>query len=343
MRSIPNRGRVREGTEPTVVDVGAPMVGRDAAYDALMSSTPDPERWLITGANGFLGANLGANLDGRATRIGLTRAADSSEALFDESVHADLLSPGEVRRAVLAARPDVIVHAAAMASHEQCEERPDEARQVNAEATGHLAALAHELGARFVFISTDAVFDGQRGGYREIDDPSPTSVYGRTKLEGEEAALAETEALIIRTNFFGWSPSGRRSILEFFVRELSEGHRVKGFTDFTTTSTYAQDLADALTELVRLDSHGIFHVTSPDALTKYEFGVAVAAAFDLDPALITPTPANIHPPRNGDISLCVEKVEEVLGRRLPKQRDGLARARQDDPVLRLAIQAGGRP
>lgn len=303
-----------------------------------MTSQPT---WLVTGASGFLGANVGAHLEGRAHRIGVTRDGSQPPA-FDEVVSGDLSSPTELAQIIRDLRPAVVLHAAALASHDECESDPSRAELINATATGLLAQAADESGSRFIYISTDAVFDGQRGNYTEADEPSPTSVYGRTKLAGEQAAQRATDALVIRTNFFGWSPSGRRSILEFFVNELSAGHSVRGFTDFTTTSAYAQVLAATIQELTTADAAGIFHLTSPDALTKYEFGVAVADAFDLDASLITPTAANIHPPRKGDISLDVTKVQEFLGHALPTQREDLDRARADARTLRdtLAARSG---
>ncbi|HAN70214.1 MAG TPA: hypothetical protein DCQ36_01305, partial [Actinobacteria bacterium] len=130
---------------------------------------------------------------------------------------------------------------------------------------------------------------------------------------------------------FGWSPSGSRSILEFFVTNLREGRQVKGFTDFIVTSAYVGVLCDALVELAQSDATGILHVTSPDALTKYEFGVAVAEEFGLDAGLITPTAADVDPPRNRDLSLDVSRVQEVLGRHLPEQRHGIITSRLVEP------------
>jgi len=299
-------------------------------------------RWLITGATGFLGANLGAHLRHYTTTVSVTRSG-ASPAIFHEAVTGDLENPRALAERIKDARPSVVVHAAALASHEACESDPERAMRVNADATGVLAQAAEDIGARFVFISTDAVFDGNRGRYMESDPPNPTSVYGRTKLKGEQRAANATDALIVRTNFFGWSPSGSRSILEFFVNELSAGRRVRGFTDFTTTSAYAPALAEAIEGLVACRATGLFHVTSPDALTKYEFGVTVAEEFGLDTQLITPSRADIHPPRNGDISLDVSKVESVLQRALLTQRAGIRRAREDAPTLRDALRRTSTP
>ena len=299
--------------------------------------TTSQPTWLITGASGFLGANLGLHLAGRAHRVAVTRSG-STPSHFDEAISGDLVDVDAWVHQITARRPDVIVHAGALAVHQDCERDPELAHVINAEATASLASAAGACAARFVYISTDAVFDGRRGHYAEDEDPSPTSVYGRTKLAGEERARRVTDALIIRTNFFGWSPSGTRSILEFFVNELGAGNRIRGFTDFTTTSAYAPVLAETIDALVSMDAVGTFHVTSPDALTKYAFGVAVADAFGLASGLITPTTADIHPPRNGDISLDVSRVEAALGRSLPTQIEGIRRAHQDTATLRRALR-----
>ena len=301
--------------------------------------TGTPPRWLITGATGFLGANVCEALAGRATRIGFARSTGPG-GLADEWLLGDLRRPEELVALVREANPDVILHAAALASHEACERDPDLAHVLNVQATETLATAAEGCGARFIFISTDAVFDGSRGRYSEADEPNPFSIYGRTKLDAEQRAARLTEALIIRTNFFGWSPSGTRSILEFFINSLSAGTPVKGFTDFRVTSLYAQSLAECIWDLSNAGARGVVHVASHDAMTKYEFGVQVAEAFGM-PALITPTRADVSPPRDRDLSLDVGKAEGILGRFLQTQGEGIERARLDMPILRERLRSRG--
>jgi dTDP-4-dehydrorhamnose reductase len=294
--------------------------------------------WLVTGAPGFLGANLGLHLAGRVDRVGVARTLPSTPANYDEWIAADLTEPSALVAEIEQRRPDVVVHAAAMASHEACERDPGLADLVNAQAVGVISAAAQRAGSRFVLISTDAVFDGARGHYSEADEPSPFSAYGRTKRAGELLALASPGALVVRTNFFGWSPSGHRSILEFFVNELGAGNAVRGFTDFTVTSAYAPALCGYLERLVDLRATGVVHVTSLDALTKYEFGVTVAGEFGLDARLITPTTADVEPPRNRDLSLDVSRAESMLGAPLMRQRDGIARAHAEAGTLRASLR-----
>jgi dTDP-4-dehydrorhamnose reductase len=296
-----------------------------------VSERPEQPTWLVTGAQGFLGANAGIYLRGKAKTIGLTRTG-SAPRLFDEGITGDLTDPSEIAKAIIEQKPSVVLHAAALASHEACEADPALAERINVDATRVLARAAQDAGARFVYISTDAVFDGARGDYSETDEPSPFSVYGETKLKGEQQAMGETEALVVRTNFFGWSPSGHRSILEFFVNELSAGHDVKGYTDFVVTSTYVQFLLQAIRRLVELRATGIIHVVSSDKLSKYEFGRVTAETFGLDEGLIEATQActaSHTTSRNRDLSLSTAKYAGIDPDGLATQHAGIIAASKD--------------
>ena len=293
-------------------------------------------KWLVTGAGGFLGANAGVLLNGREEAVGAFRNP-SSNSPFRTSVSIDLLSGTSIHKAVVAARPDVVLHTAAMASHETCEADPTMAHLVNADAPAHLARACADVGAKLVYLSTDAVFDGTRGNYSELDPVNPFSVYGETKLLGEEAALAaHDDVLVIRTNFFGWSPSGGRSILEFFVNSLRSGKQVSGYTDFVVTSIYLQDLLTAIYDLVGSGRRGVIHLGAANALSKYEFGVQVASQFGLDAELISPVAdaAGGHATsRARDLSLDTSLLESLLGWTVPTQEVGLASAYDDESTL----------
>lgn len=285
-------------------------------------------RWLVTGAGGLLGANAGLALRGA---IGVTRTGAAIPG-YGEVIAADLEEPGRLAGEIERRRPAVVLHAGAMATHEGCEADPNRARRVNAEATGVLAAAAADAGSRFVYVSTDAVFDGSRGGYAEEDEPSPFSVYGETKLEGEQRARDHhPDPLIARVNFFGWSPSGHRSILEFFVNELSAGRRVQGYSDFVVTTLYVGHLVDALVTLVDEGATGTFHLGSSDRLSKAGFGLAVARGFALDPSLIEQVSAAQSGRAIGrarDLSMSTVKAARVLGP-LPTQGAGIEAAATD--------------
>ncbi len=226
---------------------------------------------------------------------------------------------------------DVIINCVALANHEACEEKPEEARLLNVELPALWAAVAGESSARFVHFSTDAVFDGKSNEpYGEGDVALPPSVYGHTKLQGEQAVLAaNSQALVFRTNFFGWSQSGEKGILDFFARGIETGTAVTGFSDYIVSSMYMGDLFELLVEAVRKEATGLIHLTSSTPLSKYDFGVAVAQALRGDVSLVHQgllADQTMLGNRGHNLGLSVTKLNELLGHSIPSTIQGIARA-----------------
>jgi dTDP-4-dehydrorhamnose reductase len=297
-------------------------------------------RLLVTGAAGLLGA--AAVLDHRdehqvvaLSRRRPVRAPGVQSELLD--LTTDALEEAWGRLA-----PDLVLHTAAMASIEACEQHPELAHRVNVDATRTLARLCAASGARLVHVSTDAVFDGTAGPYREDDVPDPRSVYARTKLESEEVCLQEDpDALVARVNFFGWSVSGTRSLAEFFLGGLRAGREVPGFSDVEFASLYNRDLAALLVDAGRRGLGGIVHVASADRMTKLEFGRAVARTFGLDPELVRPARLADRTggaPRSPRLSLDPSAFAEAMGRPMPTFGEGLRRMRQDEGAYSATVR-----
>ncbi|NPA30683.1 MAG: SDR family oxidoreductase [Chloroflexi bacterium] len=282
---------------------------------------------LITGVSGLLGANLAweALRAGHAVR-GLTGHRDLPGAPFPVRA-ADLTDPAALDAAWAWARPDAVIHTAALADLDACERDPDQAHRLNAWVPGAIARRAAQEGVPLVHISTDAVFDGQRGDYTEDDPPNPLSVYARTKLEGERAVLdAHPQAVVARVNFFGWSLSGTRSLAEWFFNNLRFGQTVRGFTDVFFCPLLANHLARLLLEMLERGLHGLYHATSPRCLSKYAFGVALAEQFGYDPGLIRPASvdeAGLTAPRARRLTLRSDKLAHALGHPLPDWQAGI--------------------
>ncbi len=285
-------------------------------------------RILVTGASGLLGLNLALQASRQHEVVGVVNRNRLVNAPF-EQMSADLGSPEEVQRVLAFARPDWIVHCAAMANLEDCEKTPTRAARVNTWLPGYIAEQAGWLGARFLHISTDAVFDGETGNYREKDTPNPLSTYALTKLEGEQAVLtANPQALVARVNFYGWSLRGQRSLAEFFYNSLSAGQGVRGFTDIFFCPLLVNDLVDLLLEMQGQGLSGLFHTVSSESISKYAFGVAIANRFGLDANLITPTSwmeGGLLARRSPNLTLNSEKLSTFLGRPLPGIQPGIER------------------
>jgi len=220
--------------------------------------------FLVTGVSGLLGLNFALAVDGKKHQVtGVANTAPLMWATF-KNVEAELTKQGVIEELIDTHKPDVILHCAAMANVDACENDPKQAHKVNAELPGMIAAVCQKHSLRMIHISTDAVFDGSRGNYTEDDEPNPLSVYAQTKLDGERAVLAANQdALITRVNFYGWSAAGNRSLAENFVNKLSEGSEVMGFTDILFCPMNILDLSALLVEVSALDLHGIYHMSDP--------------------------------------------------------------------------------
>ncbi|KAF0109301.1 MAG: dTDP-4-dehydrorhamnose reductase [Anaerolineaceae bacterium] len=285
-------------------------------------------RILVTGASGLLGLNLALSASERHTVTGVDRCKLSGVP-FD-LICANLLDRGTVDRVLDTARPDWLIHCAALANLEACEADPDLARRLNADLPGGLAAACARRGVKMVHISTDSVFDGTKEEpYTEADAPSPVGMYPVTKLEGEQNVLAaDPKAAVARVNFFGWSLGGKRSISEFFFNNLSAGKRCNGFTDVWFCPIFVGDLADTLLRMLEKGLSGLYHATGSDALTKYEFGVRLARRFGFDETLIDPISvgqSELTARRSPILRLSVHKLSTALGMEIPGVSTGLDR------------------
>ena len=154
-------------------------------------------------------------------------------------------------------------------------------------------------------------------------------MYSRTKLDGEGAVLAENpQAAVARVNFYGFSAAGTRSLAEFFVNNLSVGKAVRGFTDLKFNPTFVGDLAQMLLDMLEAGLSGIYHTVSPNVMSKYDFGVAVARRFGWDESIISPESVDrseLTARRAHNLGLSIHKLSTALGESLPDFSTGLNR------------------
>ena len=284
-------------------------------------------RILLTGASGLLGLNLALAVDGKKNQVyGVANTIPMRWVDF-KSIQAELTEDGVLDRLLDEYTPEVIIHCAAIANVDDCEAKPELAKKINAELPGQIAKAAADRKIKMVQISTDAVFDGQKGNYTETDQPNPLSVYARTKWEGEQAVLeANPNALVARVNFYGWSVTGKRSLAEWFVNNLSEGQRVKGFTDILFCPMMVLDLVDTMMESVEKDLCGLYHMVGPETMSKFDFGRAIARKFGFDPELVQPASVQdggLKAARSPNLTLNTSKLADALGHDLPAFDSGL--------------------
>ncbi len=245
-------------------------------------------RIAITGAGGQLGAALQEALRGHDVLALDHRTLDTGEP--------------SATAALIALFPEAVIDAAALTDVDGCERDPAAAERINALGAKHVALACAELNAALVYISTDYVFDGLKGApYVEDDAPHPLSVYGRTKLAGEQhvAAIAPRH-YIARTSWV--YARGRRNFVSRIQQLARERPRLSIVTTEHGSPTYAPDLAAAIVQLLRHPQYGIYHLVNEGGVSRYDFARAILDEsgrpdYPLDP--IASYPRAARPPAYG--------------------------------------------
>ncbi len=277
---------------------------------------------LVTGANGFLGHYLVPLLLEKgysviATGKGPGRLPGTSHPRFTYA-SLDFTDPWRVHDAFESFQPDVVVHAGAMSRPDACEKNQAAAYAVNVEGTVHLLLNAGEQKSFFIFLSTDFIFDGEKGLYTEEDQPAPLNYYGRTKCEAE-AAVREYpfDWAIVRTVLVYGAPlPGRPHILSVVRDKLEKGEAFSLVDDQWRTPTYAGDLAKGIAAIIQKKASGIFHLSGRDRLTPYRMALQEAEWLGLEASLISPvTAADFTEPAKRPLltGFRIDKAEKFLG------------------------------
>lgn len=283
-------------------------------------------RILVTGASGLLGLNLALEASQQHEVFGSVYENEILTRSF-KVLQSDLTEPGALEKLVDTCDPEWVINCAALANLEACEANPALAKKLNSELPEKLANYVAKGGARLVHISTDAVFDGTRGNYTEEDKPNPLSVYARSKLDGEQAVQhANPDAVIARVNIYGWSLSGRRSLAEWFVNNLSAENSIMGFTDVYFCPLHVKHLAKILLLMLERELKGMYHVVSSECCSKFDFGRRLAGLFSLDESLIEPysvSDSDLTAARSRNLTLKAAKLNNALGVNTPGIDTGL--------------------
>lgn len=305
-------------------------------------------RVLITGANGLLGQEL-VRLMSRTPSYDILATSRQSAPLFEGGscgyLSLDIRDDKAVSATFQDFSPDVVINCAAMTQVDACETDRDACWQVNVNAVENLAHACNRAGAYLVQVSTDFIFDGLSGPYKEKDRPNPLSYYGRSKLAGENSARKAglDQWAIARTVLvFGAGEHLTRSNFVLWVIDsLSRGESISVVTDQFRSPTYAPDLADGIERLIRFRKSGVYHLSGRETLSVYDIAITTADVFGLNKNLIKRTDGSrftqtaLRPPRTGFLIL---KAETELGYKPRTFKDALA-----DLSRRLELLASSRP
>lgn len=202
-------------------------------------------------------------------------------------VELDLLNLQSIQPTITKLKPDTIIHTAAYTDVDACETNRDTARKLNAEATKQIAFAASKIGAHLTYISTDYIFDGEKGRYKEDDEPRPISYYGHTKLEGERHVRASSkEWCITRTSaIYGWGGE-KKNFATWLLDNLSAEKQVKVVTDQYISPTLNTNLAKMVLEISEKRLTGVLHTAGASRVSRHKFAVELAKVFGQDPNLI---------------------------------------------------------
>ncbi len=222
-------------------------------------------------------------------------------------------STNNLKKDIIKLNVNIIINCMGFTNIESCEKNPNIAFKINSVYPGLIANISKELGIKFVHISTDHLFDGKKSFYKENDSINPLNIYAKTKHDGEKNILkVNSNALIIRTNFFGWGPSYKNSFSDFILNNLENNNSISLFTDVFYSPIIVSELSNTTNKLLEKKFSGIFNVVSNERISKYDFGIMLANEFNMDKSLIKKSKFSEREDlvlRPRDMSLSTNKLE----------------------------------
>ncbi|WP_077369573.1 dTDP-4-dehydrorhamnose reductase family protein [Anaerosalibacter sp. Marseille-P3206] len=288
------------------------------------------QRILITGATGMLGISIinAFKDDNRFEVYGISRRVNEKVNDYNRVI-ADITDNNELLIILNDIKPDVIIHCAANTNVDSCNHNKEYAYKLHVEATHTLA----KFDSRYIYISTDSVFDGQKGDYYEEDETNPLNYYAVTKLKGEKVSLnSNSKALILRTNIYGFHLEKKNSLVEWALDNLLLNKKINGFNDVYFNPVYVNQLARIIKKIVIIkDISGILNVGSKEYISKYKFLIKLAEVFSISKSLIIPKSIDdikfdAIRPRNTTLNL--DKFEYVF-KEIPSIDEGIMELRND--------------
>ncbi len=266
-----------------------------------------PIRWCVTGASGQLGSVLVRQLCVAGEDVVALSRRRSVRIAGVQTLGLDITDADATWRVLAEARPTVVVHLAAVTSVGEAVADPSRAERVNVVATRTLVEQARRAQARFVYTSTDLVFDGTDPPYAESAQPNPLSVYGRTKLEAESAVLDDAQGVVARPSLmFGLPAIARPTTFARQLASLRDGATLRLFEDEFRTPLWLEDAARAIRAIGQSDFAGVVHLAGPERISRLAMGVAMARALGLPVdgiEAVSASSISFPEPRPADVSL----------------------------------------
>ena len=292
--------------------------------------TTHNKRLLVTGASGLLGNKIVA----LAESDYLVTPTDITEPLHPNAVKADITDSDGVSHLFRKLGPDIVIHTASETNVDKCETEKERAWKINVEGTRNIAEACQKTNAKLICISTDYVFDGEKGFYDEEDKPNPINYYGLTKLEGEKQVTRHCKNYaILRTSVLYGRHPWKQDFATWIINKLKQNQEITVVDDHYNTPTLADNLAKMALEVGARDLQGIFHASGCERISRYEFARRIAKTFDLETGLIKPIKMRELTAwiakRPKDSSLSTEKVRKQLKIKPLNINEGLSKLKQE--------------
>jgi dTDP-4-dehydrorhamnose reductase len=245
------------------------------------------KRVLVTGSNGLLGQKLtDLYLTKKhktliATGRGESRHPNTGTFIYERM---DISNPEEVERVIKKHKPDCIIHGAAMTQVDDCEKDPELCHMLNVKSVEYLTQAANEVGAHLILVSTDFIFDGENGPYKESDIPSPLSIYGQSKLDAENYVRAHAKSWSIARTVLVYglvADMSRSNIVLWAKKALEEEQKINVVHDQYRSPTLAEDLAMGCFLIEDQNAEGIYNISGKDFMNIFELVQRVADYFGL--------------------------------------------------------------
>jgi len=244
---------------------------------------------LVIGGSGLLGNSIIENSPSKYEII----STYQNNSCLGKSIKLNLKNHDEIRKIIHSVMPDFVIHTAAMTNIEECEKNPIEAEEINVKSTKVLVESSKEIDAKFCYISTDAVFGGEKGNYKEDDLPNPINAYSLTKLLGEKSVLNYENSLVLRTSFFGFSKNkNKESFVPMVVRNLRNKKHIKAAVDKVNNPLEVSLLSKIIFKIYENEMLGLYNVASKDYMNSYEIANTIADVFEFDQKLISKITTN---------------------------------------------------
>lgn len=272
-------------------------------------------RLYITGIAGLLGNNIVKRLINRCEITGVDIIDMNIPNISYEKF--SLYETKRLKSHIAQVNPDTLIHTAAAVNVDECEENPQWAYKLNEEVTRDISDICNELGIKLVYISSDAVFDGESEKlYTEVDTVNPLNVYAKTKLGGEKYVLAYERNLVFRTNIYGQNIQDKKSFGEWILSSLQEGKTLNMFEDIDFSPILVSDLAEIIYKALEADLCGLYHVCATGCISKYEFGIKLKEIFALHTGTINKSQSetmHFKAKRSKHMGMSNEKIRRELG------------------------------